>query len=293
LHIAVAGIWQQRRNRNSLMKNVTADSPEAHRPTPSEDDRTHGSALSKGMAVLELIANEGRPLSLVDVTERLGLPKPTAHRIMRQLEDEGLLRREPLRDRYSVGPRLCTLSVNALTSAVQGGAVHAILTDLVARLGETCNIGVLDRAEMVYVDRVECDWPLRLQLAPNSRVPAHCTANGKLLLAFLDKRVRRRLIENMAFTRFTENTITDPERLERECQAIRADGYAINDQEYHVGLIGMATPIRDQDGRVVAGLAVHSPLPRMNMDTMRNTLPALRQAASRMGAALLESGEPE
>lgn len=289
----MAGIWQQRRNRNGQMKNVTADSAEAYRPTLSEDARTHGSALSKGMAVLDLITSEGRPLGLVEVTEKLDLPKPTVHRIMRQLEDEGLLRREPLRDRYSVGPRLCALSVNALTSAVQGGAVHAILADLVARLEETCNIGVLDRAEVVYVDRVECDWPLRLQLAPNSRVPAHCTANGKLLLAFLERKFRRRLIENMAFTRFTENTITDPERLERECQAIRDDDYAINDQEYHVGLIGVATPIRDQDGRVIAGLAVHSPLPRMNMDTMRNRLPALRQAASRMGAALLQPEDAE
>ena len=149
-----------------------------------EDERAHGSALAKSMAVLDLVAAEGRPLGLVEVTERLGLSKPTVHRIMRQLEDEGLLRREPLRERYSVGPRLCTLSINALSSAVQGGAVHAILADLVGRIGETCNIGVLDRTEVVYVDRVECDWPLRLQLAPNSRVPTYCTANGKLLLAW-------------------------------------------------------------------------------------------------------------
>lgn len=273
------------------MKSATEYAPQA-RPSSGED-RGHGSALSKSMAVLDLVAAEGRPLGLVEVTERLGLAKPTAHRIMRQLEDEGLLKREPFRDRYSVGPRLCTLSINALTSAVQSGVVHAILADVVSRLGETCNIGMLDRAEVVYVDRVECDWPLRLQLSPNSRVPAHCTANGKLLLAFQSERTRTRLIESMPLVRFTENTITDPQHLLRECRKIRDNDYAINVQEYHLGLIGIAVPIRDADGCVIAGLAMHSPLPRMNIDAMRESLPVLREAAARMGLSMSNPEEAE
>ena len=272
------------------MKKSQEDPMAARRPPQAEDGPAQRSALSKSMAVLDLVAAEGRPLGLIEVTERLGLAKPTVHRLMRQLEDEGLLRREPLRDRYIVGPRLSALSVNALASAVQGGAAHAILADLVAGIGETCNIGVLDRAEVVYVDRVECDWPLRLQLAPNSRLPTHCTANGKLLLAFLDRPTRNKLVASMALTRFTENTITDPRRLEEECQAIRRDGYAVNDQEYHLGLVGVSAPVRDADGRVVAGLAMHGPLPRLDIEALRDHLPALRNAAERIGATLAETG---
>jgi len=277
------------------MKRLQEPVTDRRKPSvgPVEDERAHGSALSKSMAVLDLVAAEGRPLGLVEVTERLGLSKPTVHRIMRQLEDEGLLRREVARDRYGVGPRLCALSINALTSAVQGGAVHAILAELVATMGETCNIGLLDRTEVVYVDRVECDWPLRLQLAPNSRVPAHCTANGKLLLAFLDGRTREKLIAGMALTRFTEHTITDPKRLEEACQAIRRDDYALNDQEYHLGLISLAVPIHDGGGGTFADLAMHSPLPRLDLAGLRDHLPALREAAARMESALREaSGEP-
>lgn len=250
------------------------------------EGRSHGSALAKSMAVLELVVESRRPMGLVELTERLGLPKPTVHRIARQLENEGLLQREPERDRYGVGPRLGTLAVNAIRAAVETGAVHAILETLVARIGETCNIGILDRTQVVYVDRVECDWPLRLQLQPNSRLPAHCTANGKLLLASLEERSRRRLIAGLNLERFTPNTITDPARLEKACREIREQDFAANDQEFHLGLIGLAVPIRDALGHVIAGLALHSPLQRLDLEGARRHLPALREAAARMGDAL-------
>lgn len=257
--------------------------------TPGADDeRARGSALTKGMAVLELVAEARRPLGLVEITERLGLPKPTVHRIIRQLEAEGLLRREPLRDRYGVGPRLCSLAVNALQASVGGGAVHAILEEVVELIGETCNLGVLDRTEVVYVDRVECDWALRLQLQPNSRLPVHATANGKLLLAFLPERSRRRVLSNADLTAFTPNTITERDRLEAEFARIRERDYSTNDQEFHLGLIGLAVPVRDSRGQVLAGLAIHAPLPRLDIDSALRHLPELREAAARIGSAMEE-----
>ncbi len=253
------------------------------------EDRAHGSALAKSMAVLELVVESRRPVGLVEMTERLGLPKPTVHRIARQLEDEGLLQRAPDRDRYGIGPRLGALAVNAMGAAVATGAVHAILESLVAQINETCNIGILDRTQVVYLDRVECDWPLRLQLRPNSRLPVHCTANGKLLLAMLEHRARRRLIDNLNLQSFTANTITDPALLDDECRAIRKQKYATNNQEFHLGLIGLAVPVHDGEGRVIAGLALHSPLQRMDLDGALQHLPALREAAIRMGEAMIES----
>ena len=241
------------------------------------------------MAVLEIVVEAHRPIGLVELTERLGLAKPTVHRLVRQLEEEGLLRREPPRDRFSPGPRLRNLALDTIRATVATGPVHAILEGLVARIDETCNIGVLDRTRVIYLDRVECDWPLRLQLRPNSRLPVHCTANGKLLLAMLEDRARRRLIPNLNLQRYTENTITDAARLEAECRKIRDDDFATNDQEFHLGLIGLAAPVRDDSGRVIAGLALHSPLQRMGLDEAQRHLPALREAAERMGEALVDN----
>lgn len=253
-----------------------------------DEDRTRGSALTKGMAVLDLVAAAGRPIGLVELTERLGLPKPTVHRIVRQLEDEGLIRREPLRDRYGVGPRLCRLSVSALRSSIGGGAVHAILEHAVGLIGETCNLGMLDRTEVVYVDRVECNWPLRLQLQPNSRLPVYATANGKLLLSFLPEPSRRRILSNVELTAFTPNTLTTIEQLEAEFARIRERDYSVNDQEFHLGLIGLAVPVRDSAGQVLAGLAVHAPLPRLDVESALRHLSALRDAAARIGDAMEE-----
>src|SRR3546814_412145 len=129
-------------------------------------------------------------------------------------------------------------------------------------------------------------------LRAGSRVPLHCTGMGKLFLATLPARARRRIIESLTFTRYTDNTITDPESLEAALKIIRRDDYAINDQENAIGLIGLAVPIRDAAGRVVAALAVHAPEPRMSLDRARTYLPTLRAAAVRLGKALTEeSGE--
>jgi IclR family acetate operon transcriptional repressor len=254
------------------------------------EDPQKGSALQKAMSVLEAVVGARQPLGLPDLTAQVGLPKQTVHRIVRQLEDQRLLRREPARDRYAVGPRLSRLALDTIYAAYHAGPTRAILQELVAEIGETCNVGMLDEHEVVYIDRVECDWPLRVRLQAGSRVPAHCTAIGKLLLADLPARARRRLLAAAPLARHTPNTIADPERLQAEFAHIREQGYSINDQEYAVGLIALAVPIRDRAGRAIAALAVHAPEARFNLEQARSHLPALQAAAARL-AEVLAPGE--
>ena len=171
-------------------------------------DGQPGSALGKSLAVLETVIERPGPAKLGTLTLRLGMPKQTVHRIVRQLAEEGLIERTVSGDGYVAGRRLKRLGERTLFQCLQATPVRAILQRLVDDLEETCNIGVLDGAEVIYVERVECDWPLRMQLQPGSRVPAYCTGIGKMLLASLDARTRRRLVENMSLQSFTERTIT-------------------------------------------------------------------------------------
>lgn len=246
------------------------------------DDTDRRSALDKALVVLEAIVARSRPVGLPDLSAELGLPRQTVHRILQQLADNGLLVRDPSRERYAIGPRLSRLSLGALSSANQGAPVRAILTDLVAEIGETCNVGVLDGLDFVYLDRVECSWSLRVHLAPGSRVPAYCTSGGKMLLAHLEPELRAGLLRSRKLTAYTGATMTSPQALEAELDQVRRRGYAMNDEEYTVGIVGAAVPIVDGGGRAVAALALHGPSPRLSTAKARSHLPELEAAAHKL-----------
>jgi DNA-binding IclR family transcriptional regulator len=171
--------------------------------------------------------------------------------------------------------------LNASLRAARG----AILARLVAEIGETCNFTMLDGAQIVYVDRVETAWPLRMTLTSGSHVPLHCTASGKLLLALLPKASRERLVAQLPLKRYTESTITDPKRFSVELSRIRANRYATDNEEFHAGLVCVAVPVIGKK-RACAALAVHAPVSRMPLERALSHLPVLRRAAAAMSSTL-------
>jgi len=235
-----------------------------------------------------MVAAQNRPMSLAQMADQLDLPKPTVHRLANRLEADDLLAREPTGRHYTTGPRLNALAIATLEAAAQRAPRHAVLEALARETGETCNLGILDGTSVVYLDRVETHWPLRLQLSVGSRVPLHCTASGKLFLSRMPKRTRDRFFAAGPLERYTENTVTDPGELNTELEAIRTNKVAINNQEYMVGLVGIAVPVPDPDRpeHMAAALAIHAPEPRLNATDIRQHLPALRTAAQRLSAML-------
>lgn len=250
------------------------------------DAKSTGSALGKGLVILETLAESTRGLSVAEMLTRIDLPKQTVHRVVGQLEDLGLIARGHGGDRYHFADRLRRLAQTVLTNGAQTHITHRILTDLVGELGETCNIGVLDGTEVLYIDRVECHWPLRMQLRPGSRVPAHCTALGKLLLAHLEPTRARYLLKGLPLEQFTPHTLVTADALESALETIRKQGYAVNEEEDFLGLSALAVPVRDASGRVMAGLAVHAPIARFPLSRMLERSHLLEEAAQRVGAAL-------
>ena len=131
------------------------------------------------------MATARRPLGVSELGVLLGLPKPTAHRIIRMLESEGLLQREPGSRRFVPGVRLVRLGLDIVAASMLRAPRHAILEALSQQIGETCNFGVMAGSHVVYLDRVESAWPFGLRFEPGSRVPLHCTSMGKLFLSLL------------------------------------------------------------------------------------------------------------
>lgn len=251
-------------------------------------DRTisDNSAISRALAVIERVARAERPLTLAALGEVLELPKATVHRIALALEQQGVLLREPGSKRFSIGNRFTALAVDTLCHSFQRGVRHAIMQRLVDEIGETCNFTMLDGARVVYIDRVEAQWPLRMHLQPGSRVPLHCTASGKLFLSHLRASARQRLLATLRLERHTVNTITDPRKLERALDKIRAQKVGTDNEEFLDGLVAVAVPVTDARKRVCAALAVHGPTARLSFDQALGHVPKLRAAAAELAATL-------
>ena len=170
---------------------------------------------------------------------------------------------------------------------MRNDAPHLVLQRLVRSLNETCNIGTLLNGEVIYLDRVEAEhWPLRLHYTSGSRVPLHCSAIGKLFLALAPSPRRQRLLQSLELRRFTDGTITDKAKLEAELRQIRKEQVSFDREEYLVGVVCVAVPVIGKNGEMLAALAVQAPEARMNVQTARGHLPALRRAASELAEHL-------
>ncbi|MFX1765380.1 IclR family transcriptional regulator [Paraburkholderia sp. A1RI-2L] len=236
-------------------------------------------AAVRAFRVLETLAEAGRPLSMMDLVQALGLPKQTVHRILAQLTDAWLVTRGANDKLYECSPRVRQLAVNVLMHAGPAAARHLLLEQLVEKIGETCNLTTLAGNDVIYVDRVETEWPLRMHLQPGSHVPLHCSASGKLLLSFLPKERRERMLEALPLRAYSERTITDRDVLRKELALTRRRQLAINNQEHLQGLIAIAVPVMLERNRACAAIAVQAPVGRLTLDDLLAFVPDLRRAA--------------
>ncbi|MBU2582787.1 MAG: IclR family transcriptional regulator [Alphaproteobacteria bacterium] len=256
------------------------------------DDTSRSSAIGKSVLILEALANAGHAMSAVDLALMTGFNRQTVHRLLSQLEDLEIVHRDLRKERYRLGTRFGRLAVKGLATMANNKRVHEILEGLVAEVRETCNIGVLDGNEVVYIDRVECDWPLRVQLQAGSRVPAYCTAIGKLLLAHRTPGQLEQYLNSVRLTPLNDNTITDAATLRAALEAIRNQRFSINNQEDSIGLLAVAVPILGADKSVLGGLALHGPEARLTESRAMSLVGRLRSAASDISKVLFAESAP-
>lgn len=241
-----------------------------------------GSSAERALRILAAVAEAGVGLSLADLSARLGLPKATLHRQCGALLAQGFIARDADPLRFVVGPALRKLALVTLNHGHVRALRHRVLAALVADVKETCNFTTLDGDEVLYLDRVEARWPLRLTLDVGAHVPIHCTASGKLFLAHLPPPQADELIGRAPLPAHTPHTITSPVRLRRECEAICAAGYSTDREEFIAGLIAVAVPVYDSDNVLRAAIALHAPTARMTLDDAIERLPRLQAAAEAM-----------
>lgn len=251
---------------------------------PRQPVKRPSSPFARALRVLEAIARAEHPIAVAELMHGSELPKPTAHRIVAALERSGLVQRDPVAKRLIVGARLGALALDVMLRSTRYGPRHQILARITADTGETSTFTMLERSELLLVDRVESAWPLRVNLFPGSRVPLHCSASGKLMLALLSVRIRERLLRGMLpLHAYTANTITDPKELAKALERIRSDQVSTDQEEFMAGMVAIAVPVaHPSGGQAIGTVSLNAPAARLTIDRARSHLPALRRAARAM-----------
>jgi IclR family transcriptional regulator, pca regulon regulatory protein len=243
-------------------------------------------SLARGLHVIRAFAGVDRRLTIADVSRATGLTRAVVRRCLYTLKELGYAGTDGRM--YFLQPRILNLGYSYLSTAPVPIAAQPVLEEMSESLGEASSVAVLDDGAVVYVGRAATKRIMSVTLGVGSRLPAYCTALGRVLLAHLtDEQVDIEL-SKVDWTQHTKHTVTSRSRLEEMLVEVRHDGYAINDQELEIGLRSIAVPVRNVVGTVVAAMNVSSQASRVSRrELVERCLPVLRTAAERLSSQLL------
>ena len=235
------------------MPTHTSSSPRTTAPIQS---------LQRAVAILRSFSEAEPELSVTELSQRLGLHKSTVSRILATLQQEGLVGRNPETGKYGLGLGLVSLGGIALGRLDVRALALPYLNPLVELTEETVIVTVLDGRECVNIARASSPRPIQFVGWIGRRTPIHCTANGKVFLAYMPAPDRAALLSG-SLPHFTKNTIVALSALAQSLAQVRSQGYAIVHGEYEEGFSEIAAPIFDHRGQVIATLAISGPTFRM------------------------------
>jgi len=252
-----------------------------------ENPRQLLQSIIRAFRIAEMLAKEGE-LGVTEIDVRLGIDKSTAYRILATLREIGYVRQNPVNSKYSNTPKFSLLGGTGADMQQIRELAWPVLRSLSDRVGEAVNLGCLDGADIVYVERIQCDEMIQVNLPVGQRMPAYCSALGKAILAHMPRETVRKLFSGTSFVQFTERTVKSLEMLLAELEIIRANRFARDMEESHKGLSCLAAPVFLASGKVAAGISVSFPTfrhPDMK-ETERTIVPALRDAAAGISGEL-------
>lgn len=224
-------------------------------------------STQKALGILEILCEEGEK-GVSELVKRVSLGKSNVHRLLATLNHLGYVEQDPATSKYFPSLKIYELGNAVINRTGLLPIVHAYLEELGKQFHETNNLAVLDRGEIIYIDKVESPESLRMDIKIGGRVPAYCTALGKVLLAYLGEPEIKKLMKSQKFIPRTKKTVTSLEELKRNFQQIQTQGYAIDDEELYEGVRCIAAPIRNYSGKVIAAISIAGPSVRMNHDKL-------------------------
>lgn len=260
-------------------------------PKPRGESKVN--SVDRALVILEYLGTQTKEVGVRELGQAIGLSKSSVHRILQTLRARGFVKWNPDNARYSLGMRAFEVGCGILRSMEAHAVAKPLLEQLVANVGETAFLGVLDDAELVFIDKIDGRRSVRMYADIGSRRPLHATAIGKALLAHLDRAEADRIIAAKPLSRHTKNTITDPEALRQELEKIRRQGYAEDNEEMEDGLYCVGAALFSYSGKPVAAISVS--VPKIGQQPLQKDrlIKAVQQAAQEISAKLGYTGRPK
>jgi DNA-binding IclR family transcriptional regulator len=243
-------------------------------------------ALDRGLDILEAFSLSQPELTIGEIGERAGLPKPTVVRLLSVLAERGYVQRVAGTERYRLGVRTLEVGSVFLQSTSVEAEARPIMRHLADETGQTANLGILDHDQVVHIEVVAPDRPVRFWASIGKREDAYLSGLGKVLLTTLPP---KKLDAYLAVPRpaVTANTITGGESLRLELERVAAQGYAVDNEESNPGVVCIAAPIRDGNGRIAAAVSISGARAEFTTDGMMERYTAeVRLAATKISARL-------
>jgi IclR family transcriptional regulator, pca regulon regulatory protein len=243
-------------------------------------------SLARGLIVIQAFTQQSPQMTISQLSIKTGLSRAAVRRCLYTLTKLGFAGAED-GSRYSLRPRMLTLSHTYTTSNTLSTAAQPILERMSASLHESFSVATLDGEDIVYIARTQVNRVMAVDLHIGSRLPAYCTSMGRVLLAYLPVEQLEQYLSKVVLTPHTTRTVTSIEKLRLALRNVRRNGYALVDQEYEVGLRSLAVPVYSSSGRVVATVNLSGNAPRLSVLEMQSRyLTPLRNAANELSAFL-------
>jgi IclR family acetate operon transcriptional repressor len=248
-------------------------------------------SLVRAIALLNYIAETSEDgIALTDLARRAGLAVSTVHRLLTTLEQERYVRYSQTRKRWIIGFQAFVTGCAFTKNSGIIGAARPHMYNLRELVGETVNLALRDGDQTVHVAQVESRQIMRVFNRPGMRVPLHCSAVGKAILSAMPGQLRSNVLGRYRLERFTENTIVSIQQFCAELERVRDSGYAVDDEEHHIGLRCISAPIFDRDGCVVAAVSTSGPTTRIGKKRISALGLQVKEAARAISADVCAIG---
>ena len=272
-------------NTNSFCRTIpdTALVNSGNMPRETESLST---AVERTLLILEAAAHREDGLSNAEFSRKLKIPKSSASYILRTLEQHGYLRRDDESGKYRLGVKVLSLSRAALSGVDVREVALPIMRRLVEQIHITSHLAVLDHGEAVYVEKVEAPGFIKMDTWIGRRLAVHTTAVGKAILAFRPVAEQEKLIAERGLRKNTRFTITNPAKLLKELERVRALGYAVDDEENNLGVRCVGAPIFNAKGEVEASIASTGTTAAVTRDGVPRLAELIKDAARRISSQI-------